>query len=236
MMAFDISERVGDIVAAFPLAGDIFQQHRIDFCCGGNRTLADVAGEQNLDATLIVAELNQALETKLEASQSTDWSTAPLSDLVDHVLVTHHAYLAKELPGLYELTKKIFRVHGEHHGEELSQVYRLFHNLKAELEEHVIKEEVMIFPRLVTASKSHARDEILTVLQMIDELEAGHQSAGDVIKNLRIVTNDFQVPPDGCKTYELTYQKLEELERDLFQHIHLENNILFVRFRNLLTA
>jgi regulator of cell morphogenesis and NO signaling len=56
-----------------------------------------------------------------------------------------------------------------------------------------------------------------------------HDSAGEALSELRSSTSDYRLPEDACNTFKALYFELAELEKDLHQHIHLENNILFPR-------
>jgi regulator of cell morphogenesis and NO signaling len=232
MTQFNASQKVGEIVTHFPKAADIFKEYRIDFCCGGDRILKDVLKQEGLEETLVLRQINTLYEELKDVSRSDrDWRQESSSQLIDHVVNTHHAYLQVELPRISELTAKILRVHGSHH-PELGNVFRLFHNLKMELEQHLIKEEEIEFPLIKEYEKNPSEETRQKVLTIMRELETEHEGAGDLLKELRKVTQDFKVPEDACYTYRITYQKLQELENDTFQHVHLENNILFPRSRD----
>lgn len=227
MNQFTATQRIGDIVARFPAAADIFKMYRIDFCCGGDRPLREALQEQQLDETEVINHLNERYEAfKNQERVEMDWTKESPSKLIDHVVNTHHAYLQTELPSISELSTKILRVHGAHH-PELATVHRLFHNLKMELEQHLIKEEEIEFPLIKEWEKNPSEERLNNILKIVSELEDEHVGAGDILKELRRITQDYTVPEDGCNTFRLTYQKLEALENDTFQHIHLENNILF---------
>ena len=146
---------------------------------------------------------------------------------------THHAYLRRALPQLSELTTTILRVHGGDH-PELSKVHRLFHMLKMELEQHLIFEVETLFPLVKEYESTGSRETLTQAVAEIDRVEGEHDTAGDIVKELQDVTDDYQAPADGCETYADTYRKLSELEKDLFEHIHLENNILHPRLRQRL--
>lgn len=230
-MGFSVTDKLGDIVASFPKAGDVFKAHKIDFCCGGNRPLFEAAAEQGLDSEVLVAELKEAHErTKELTSAETDWTQAPFADLVDYVLTEHHGYLHTTLPALGELVTTILRVHGQNH-EELAKVHRLYNSLKMDFEQHLIKEETLVFPNILEYQASGSTKALQSAINAIEELEQEHNHSGDVLKQLRQVTKDYTVPQDGCGTYHYTFQKLEEVEANTFTHIHLENNILFPRLR-----
>ena len=106
-------------------------------------------------------------------------------------------------------------------------MHKLFNNLKTELEEHLIKEEEMLFPKIREAQNNPASGNGEEIRKLVNETEEEHETAGAVLKELRDITSDYTVPADGCPTYRLVYDKLQELEADLFEHIHLENNVLF---------
>lgn len=227
---FNGSNTIGEIVSNFPGASNLFKDNRIDFCCGGDRSLAKVLQQQNLDEVTFIEKLNQLYtEANKSVDPSTNWLETSSSDLIDHVVNSHHTYLVKELPLLSEFVIKILKVHGPNHGE-LSTLHRLFHLLKIEFDQHLIAEEQTVFPLIkeYDVNPSPAlRDQIAKKIMI---LEAEHSSVGDLLKEIRAITDDYSLPPEACRTYTLTFQKLEGLEADTFQHIHLENNILFPRF------
>ncbi|NPC92939.1 iron-sulfur cluster repair di-iron protein [Bacillus sp. WMMC1349] len=226
---FDRNTKTGDIVTRFPRASQLLKEYRIDFCCGGNRPIAEAIAEQNLNEEEILTKINTLYqETKALNEKETDWSQVPYSQLINYVIDTHHAYLNEVLPELSGFVTKVYRVHGVHH-PELAQVHQLFHQLKAELEHHLIQEEEQIFPKITAYEQTKSEQHLTEAVQAIDILEQEHEAAGNILKELRQVTNDYALPEGACTTYTLTYLKLDELESDLFQHIHLENNILFPR-------
>ncbi|MBC8014833.1 MAG: iron-sulfur cluster repair di-iron protein [Sporomusaceae bacterium] len=229
---FTGTQAVGTIVVEFPQAAEIFKKHRIDFCCGGDKLLAVAAKELNLDVDTVVEELNQAyitIEASNQKNEEKDWRQVPLSQLIDHIVATHHVYLQRELPQISEFVTKILRVHGVAHSE-LSKVHKLFHTLKMELEQHLITEEEVLFPLIKEYEKTPSSLLLGKIKEVTHAIENEHEQAGDVIKELRKITNQYNLPSDACTSYRLAYQKLEEMESDIFQHIHLENNILHPRF------
>lgn len=230
--AFHITDNVGDIVTRLPKADEVFKQYRIDFCCGGNRPLKEVIAEKGLDEAEILQKLNDMYEAaRARNNEETNWEKAAYSELIDHVVNRHHAYLYSELPQLSTYVSKVYRVHGSNH-PELNDVFKLFHALKMEVEQHIIKEEEEIFPLIKEYELDPDAAKLKHVNQLIDTLEQEHEESGNLLKELRKVTDDYKLPPGACNTYTLTYQKLEALEEDLFRHIHLENNILFPRLAN----
>jgi regulator of cell morphogenesis and NO signaling len=228
---FQGSETIGDIVSNYPGASNLFKANRIDFCCGGDRALNTVLLHQNIVAKPFIDTLNEMYQKSQQDLDSTvNWLDVSSSDLIDHVVAEHHDYLQKELPLLSEFVSKILRVHGPNHGEELSQLHQLFHLMKTELDQHLIAEEQTVFPLI----KAYELNPTLTLRKELSnaivKLEDDHSGVGDFLKGMRAVTLDYALPPEACRTYTLTFQKLVDLEADVFQHIHLENNILFPRF------
>ena len=228
---FNGTETIGEIVASFPGASNLFKEYGIDFCCGGNRTLSNALRQQQIEEGPFLERLNrmfQQVRQKLE--EDVDWRKELFSDLIDHIVQNHHAYLLKELPLLSEFVTKILRVHGSAH-RELSQLHKLFHQMKMELEQHMISEEEIVFPLIKKAEQTGDQTSLSKAAETIEELEAEHSAVGQLLKEMREITDNYRLPEDACRTYTLTYQKLEEMESDLFQHIHLENNVLFPRVR-----
>ncbi|GAA0772917.1 iron-sulfur cluster repair di-iron protein [Clostridium subterminale] len=229
MNKFNSSQTVGEIVSIMPKASEIFKQYKIDFCCGGNRPLTDVLYELHLDENLILNKINEIFEESNNTKEvSIDFRALTSSELIDHIENTHHAYTKRVLPELGELTTKIMQVHGINH-KVLFRVHKLFSMLKTELEQHLLKEEQILFPLIKKYDKNPSVKQLQNIDEVINETEDEHEAAGDILKELRKITDDFKVPNDGCNTYVITFKTLEELEADLFQHIHLENNILFKR-------
>lgn len=231
MSNFSISQTIGAIVSSMPKAGDIFKEYRIDFCCGGNRPLYEAIREQGLNEKEIMERLEKAYEeVKNYNIDQLDFKMMSPGTLIDHIVNTHHSYLNTELPRISEYVNTILKVHGRNHGDVLFAVHKLFHRLKAELERHLVKEEQILFPMIKEYDKNPSVEMVDRIASVIKEIEDEHEGAGSILKELREITEDYTVPEDGCRTYGITYKKLSELESDLFQHIHLENNILFKAF------
>lgn len=225
-------EAVGKIVAEFPQASEIFKKYRIDFCCGGDKLLTVAAKELNIDEKSVVSELNHNYTMMAEGNnRGADWRQQSLTQLIEHIVHTHHSYLQCEMPQISELVTKILRVHGTAHSE-LRKVHKLFHTLKMELEQHLIEEEETLFPLIKEYEQNPSSQLLANIKNQINTIENEHEQAGDIIKELRQITNQYVLPANACASYRLAYQKLEEMESNLFQHIHLENNILHPRIQD----
>jgi len=232
---------VRELVGRYPQTRKVFEDHGIDYCCGGGECLADAARQRRLELPALTTALENALRMAPDpaAPSDRDWYAASLAELIDYIVAVHHAYLQRALPRLRTLTAKVLGAHGMHHGEMLRQVHQLFGALDAELTQHLAKEEQILFPYIV-ALEAHIRDGDArpnacfgSVRSPIGQMEHEHESAGAVLANLRQVTDDYQLPPDACPTFAAMYEEFQHMEADLHQHIHLENNILFPRATEL---
>lgn len=229
---FNKNQKLGEIVSIFPKAADLFMQNQIDFCCGGDRTLEYALKEKGIEVKEILDQLESLYEDyRSKVNDEIDWRTAKYSDIIDFIENTHHAFMKKELPVTEELVTKILKVHFIDNGEMLTKVHKLFGQLKSELEMHLIKEEQSLFTKIKEYEKNPSEELLDKIVDEIVGTEDEHDVAGDILKELRQVTNNYEVPPTGCATFELTYKKIEAIESDLFRHIHLENNIMHDRLK-----
>lgn len=229
--AFQESHPVGQIVAEYPGAAKLFKRHGIDFCCGGGKPVGRVLSQSGIAAEVFLQELNEAYQTYVNRGKGDkDWRSVPLGALVEHIVNAHHGFLRQELPMLSGFVTKVARVHGNRH-PELIALYQTFHRLKDEMEGHMASEEKVLFPLIRAYEETGTRADLDRALKTLDELEAEHEAAGNLLAVIRETTNGFQLPPDACRTYTATYHELAELESDMFTHVHLENNILFPRLR-----
>ncbi|NLK99025.1 MAG: iron-sulfur cluster repair di-iron protein [Epulopiscium sp.] len=221
----DKNNTIGTIVAELPKAVQIFKEYGIDYCCGGHRLLTDVMKEQNIASDELYEKLQQADEERknLYSSQGNNFKEMSPQVLSAYIEDTHHGYLRKTLPEIAELLSIVLRAHGKNH-KELFEVYRLYGQLKADLEQHLLKEETLVFPIV------GEEEELNQIKELTHEIITEHEAAGEVLRELRRITKDYQLPADACETFAKTYKNLEELEQDLHQHIHLENNILLVQY------
>ncbi|WP_173917636.1 iron-sulfur cluster repair di-iron protein [Halobacillus sp. Marseille-Q1614] len=221
---------VSDIVKQFPRSSDLFKAYKIDFCCGGNRPLSEAIAKRGLSPEEILKNLNTLYKEK-EAKQhiQIDWDTASSAEVMDHIVQKHHNYLQEELPNLSPYVTKVMKVHGGKQSH-LRVVHKLFHDLKTDLEQHTVKEEMEEFPLIKSYEENPTEERLRAIQEGLSDLAMEHSHAGEILHELRRITNDYTPPEGACGTYRLVYNRLEELESDTFEHIHLENNILFPRY------
>lgn len=229
MSPLTLQTKVSDIVTAIPQAADIFRALRIDFCCGGKIPLEEAAKKRGHDPEAVLGRITE-LETKLAECRDTRPGELAEPELVQYIQTKHHAFLREELPALTPYVTKLARVHGERH-PELLRVQELFAALKQELLEHTEDEDRNVFPLVLKFVENPDPEASEQLKPHMTELEREHEQAGSLLKELREITGDFLPPADACGTYKLVYRRLAALEKDTFEHIHLENNVLFERIR-----
>jgi regulator of cell morphogenesis and NO signaling len=219
---------VADLATQYPATIRVFQRHGIDFCCGGKRPLGEVCAEKKLS----FADLKDDLESALSAAPVPVRRETSLEGLVGHIVERYHRPLDEELPRLDQMMQKVLRVHGERH-PELAQVAVAFGEIRDDLGPHMMKEERVLFPYIVRLEAVAASGEALqgspfgSVQNPIGAMEAEHEAVGGALATLRKLTAGFEAPADACNTFRGLYHGLADLERELHEHIHIENNILF---------
>ena len=223
-------ETLGEIAAKDLRKAQVFKKYGLDFCCGGKKTVKQACADKGLDVTKIEHELQQA--DKNFTSRPLPYNDWSLDFLSDYIVNTHHSYIKKSLPDIRAYASKVARVHGSRHPELLA-IHTLVEEVYAELSEHLIKEENVLFPfikELVAAStnKRHLPNiNFGTVQNPIHLMETEHETVGKNLEEIRILSNNYALPEDACASYSLLYRMLDEFEDDLHTHVHLENNILF---------
>ncbi len=226
MSAIGAEEIVARLVTERPGRARVFERFDIDYCCGGNRTLAAACAEKGLEVGAIVEAL-VAAEAEPGESGEPDWSGASLAELCDHIVDVHHDYLRRELPRLAALVEKVVRVHAE--GEpSLPDVQEVFEGMAGELEAHMWKEEEVLFPAIRDLERA-GTELAAVVAQPIRLMEHEHEAAGASLARLRELTHGYTPPQSACNSYRAMLDGLASLELDLHRHIHEENNVLFPR-------
>lgn len=216
-----LDRTLGELVAERPARARVFERLGIDYCCHGHRPLVEAAGDAGLDAAAVAAELDAVDDV---AGADVD-RLEPVA-LVDHIVGTHHRYLHEELPLLVALADKVHGVHGGRH-PELARVAALVREIHDDLVPHLAKEEQVLFPAIRAWADGQQSFPFGTLSNPVRMLMTEHDRAGELLEDLRAVTDAYQSPADGCASYVSLYERLEHLELDTHRHVHLENNVLF---------
>ena len=220
---------VSELARAVPASTRVFQQYGIDFCCGGAKTLAEASRAKGIALEGLLEQLENA-ERLPDGERAHDWNAATAASLIDHILDKHHAYLRSELPRLAGMLAKVIEVHGDRHPDSLRPLGPIYAGLKTELEEHMWKEENILFPLIRQMEQAKSVGGTMPRMPVggpIQVMETEHESAGNALRQLRQISSDYQPPEDACNTYRALLDGLKTLESDLHEHIHLENNLLF---------
>jgi regulator of cell morphogenesis and NO signaling len=223
-------KQIGEYVAEDFRTAAIFSKYKIDFCCNGNRTVEEACGKKGIDSNILIDELNSVLSSTV--NQSIDYKSWPLDLLAEYIEKKHHRYVEETIPVLRQFLDKLCRVHGERH-PELLKINELFIASANELAAHMKKEELILFPFIKKMVKAKIDQSAIqaphfgTVENPIAMMMHEHDTEGERFRRIAELTNDYNPPADACNTYKVTFAMLDEFEKDLHLHIHLENNILF---------
>jgi regulator of cell morphogenesis and NO signaling len=224
---------VAEIATVTPATIRVFQQHHIDYCCGGKVPLAGACAASGLDVDTVLGELRAVAAP---AAPEPSWADASLTSLVEHIQTRYHSFLRLELPRLDAMLDKVVSRHGDRLPEVLLPLQQTFKRLQEELLEHMSKEDRILFPFIVAleAGQAPPAPEAAAWIQSpITVMEAEHESAGAALAFIRQTTNGYAPPDWACPTFRGLYYGLAQLETDMHLHVHLENNVLFPRAARL---
>ncbi len=229
-MEHTLEKTIGQMVAEDYRIAQVFKNHKIDFCCKGNRSIEQVAENNNLNIDVLLEEIDD-LQTETN-SNNTDFKSWPLDLLADYIEKKHHGYVEAQIPILKQYLHKLCKVHGKRHSE-LFEITEHFNTSAGELSMHMKKEELNLFPWIRKMVKAGQLNQPLdkprfdTVKNPIGAMMQEHENEGERFRLIAELSNDYTPPADACNTYRVAFSLLKEFEEDLHQHIHLENNILF---------
>ncbi|MCB2212261.1 iron-sulfur cluster repair di-iron protein [bacterium] len=210
---------VGRIAAEYPETVNVFLNHNLDFCCGGNRALHNACVEANLTTEELTGELQAAIDGDSD-TEEINWTTRSTDELISHIVDKYHKPLREVLPQLMILAQRVEEAHGPTHGPSLTQLRESVQALRADLLRHLDDEEQRLFPLILEGRSAE-------VPETVEQLVRDHNDVALVLNQIRELTSDFQLPDDACNTWRAFWWNLETLEKELKKHIHLENNVLF---------
>ncbi len=224
------STSVGQLVAESPLRACVLEQYGIDYCCGGKITLEEACNKKGLPVEEVMEKLLVA-DRKVEQLNNPDWTRASLKDLIGHIVTTYHQPLQQELPRVAQLANKVAQAHKDNH-PEMVEVLDVFNNFKAQLELHMQKEETILFPG-IAGMETHSGPQVFGcgggIEHPISVMTQEHDEAGVALCTMRRLTHNYTPPDDACNTFKVLLHSLAQIESEMHQHVHKENNILFPR-------
>ena len=233
-MSVTTEKTVRELALENSAATRVFEKLGIDYCCGGDQSLEQACRAAKLPIDEVLDSLAAAKLASQPGGKDRDWQQEPLADLIAHIANTHHKYTREEITRLAPLFDKVCSVHGKNH-PELQIIQASFRGLADEISMHLMKEEMMLFPYIVLMEESVLQKEPIlpppfgSVQNPVSMMMHEHDSAGAALRAMRKASGGYAAPADACVSYQTLYKALAELETDLHQHIHLENNILFPR-------
>ena len=230
-MKAQVNQTVASIVTQYPSAIPLFEGLKIDYCCGGQKPLSEACAKVGASLESVLKSL-ETIPEPIGESGRINWSERSISELIAFLFEKHHKYTRSQLALLEKLSEKVARVHGQNHAE-LLEVRKIYQQMAAELEHHLMKEEQVAFPYLLAIEKSASGTG--TTIFPFEAFQGGpqrvlmmdHETVGEQLREVRRLTRDLTPPEDACVTYRAFFQAFLELEEDLHRHIHLENNVLF---------
>jgi len=228
MPTLTLDRTVGQIVADSPRTSIVFERYGIDYCCAGKIPFEEACARRGLDAAVVASEI-VALRSHADVTE-VNWTQRPLSELIDHIIAGHHDYLRENLPRIDQLVERVVRAHGER-DPRLGALRDAFGTFCKDIDSHMAKEEQILFPlvRAIGHGKPAADNHCGSVANPIGVMEAEHDAAGDLLLQMRELTDGYVAPKTACNTYRALLDALEQLESNMHVHIHKENSILFPR-------
>lgn len=226
-----MNKTIAEIVSDDISTASVFKRYHLDFCCGGGKTISKACEKTNINIEDVLYDLeNVNISNSNSNLNFKDWK---LDFLIDYIVNVHHTFVLENVGVINEFAQKVATVHGDHNPENI-EIANLFTQLSKELISHMKKEEDILFPAIKQMiNNGNSNFDFDTIESPIKMMEEEHDNAGNIIKKIQQLSNNFSTPDYACNTYKALYHKLEEFTNDLFQHIHLENNILFPKVRIL---
>lgn len=231
-MNINSGTKVKDIALSNPAARQVLEDAGLDYCCGGGKSIEDACSQAGISPDEILNRLRQ--NTKDTGAADANWMATPLCELTHYIREKHHHYVREAIPRTQALAEKVAAKHGKNHAE-LADIRNLFAEVGQEMIMHMRKEEQILFPYIDALEQATNGDRAVeppffqTVKNPVNAMMKEHDSAGNLVRQIRNLTVDYAVPADACTSYKALYEALREFEADLHQHVHLENNVLFPR-------
>jgi len=226
------TKTIREIALEAPQTTRVFEEFKIDYCCGGRKPFADACVDAGLDPQLVAVKIEAAMKDHSARSESRGQDNRSASELIDYIIAKHHIFTVQEIERLTPLMEKVCRRHGDQH-PALFKLQTVFLALADSLVPHMRKEETVLFPYIqmlessLTDDRPAAPPHFGTVANPIRMMMADHEKDGERLRIMREISCDYTLPEGVCPSFTALYAGLHDLEKDLHRHIHLENNVLF---------
>ena len=213
---------VADVVTDYPKSADIFRNAGIDFCCGGQESIASAVNHKpNIDLNSLLNKLNHIDNT--EGNSTINPKFLNVESLIQYIQSAYHETLKEEFKNLTPYMTKLAKVHGPSH-PYLLKLQDLYREFRDSMLDHIRKEDEEDFPKLIQYSQGQ---DVQNIKIILEDLINDHEDTGQLLKVMNQLTSDYQAPEEACGTWKLVYQRLQNIERQTHQHVHLENHVLF---------
>jgi regulator of cell morphogenesis and NO signaling len=232
MVTISSTTKVRDVALELPQSTRLFEKFKIDYCCGGDQPLAAACASAGVDVQNMLELIQQVKQAPATGNGTPDLQKATATELIGYILDKHHVFTKDEMARLGPLADKVVDAHGANHSELLA-LRDIMRQLFEDLQPHMFKEEQILFPFIIALEQAREQNRSApfapfgTVNNPIRMMLTEHDSAGDLLREMRKLSSDYAVPDDACISFKTFYKALEAFEQDLHQHIHLENNLLF---------
>jgi regulator of cell morphogenesis and NO signaling len=237
-MQLSTQNTLGTIVKQYHATAPVFEKYNLDYCCNGKRSLEAACREKEISVETLLTELENAIGHPSANNQ--DYNTFDPEQLMSHIILTHHAYVKQAIVPIEEHLLRVATKHGDRF-PEMKKVYSIFLDVANELQLHMQKEEMILFPRIrevyyAGKNPGHTGFSSNFISGPVSVMEAEHTHAGNGLDEIRQLTKNYTPPVGACTTFCVALNELKAFEEDLHQHVHLENNILFPKAEELLLA
>ena len=219
----DSQQIIADVVLDHSECAAVFQRHHIDFCCRGDLSIEAACERAGIETAALLDELSNAIAER--ARSKGDPRALSTAALIHHIVAKHHGYLRATLPFVHALATKVSRVHGGHN-PRLQELEALVHELSDVLRTHLDEEEDVLFPAMLAEPPASGAP----IARGLDAMQDEHLAVGSLLRRIRKATEEFALPDWACNSYRTLFSELEQLESDVFKHVHLENHVLMPRF------
>lgn len=219
-MKMNKETQIKDFIAVYPSLTKLFIENHVDYCCNGHRTLLEASVHHGFDVDVMLLKIEKVISQSQSTYHFNEILAMNVQELENYIENKHHTYIKEKLPIAHELITKIVRAHGVNHSE-LLEVSHVFGLIQADLNTHLLREEIILFPMFSEMKSNEETQEGINILKK------EHEQVGEYIHRLQHLTHDYLVPDDACPTFKKTYELLQEIQEDIFMHIYLENSVLF---------